>query len=372
MVYFALAFSRPLQNLWLLTASLAFYAWGEPIFVFFLVVFIIVNWALGLKIARTVGSAGPLALTVGLNLALLFFSKYLGMIITTLNYLLNMNFPSFYPSAFPLGVSFFTLQAISYAVDIHRREAEPLKSPISLGLYLSFFPLMVAGPVVHFADISGQLAARQSSWSKFSLGSLRLVTGLAKYALLAVPLGHIADRIFGLSSLGVMVTVPALLALMGLVAFAFHLYFFLSGFADMAIGLGLIFGFEFRENFDYPYWATSLTEFWQKWNISVVTWFDKYFFQPLRASRTSPGRAPGRKTYSYGFDLVLVWILFGLWNGPDWTFCLWGPFRALFCCLKTLPRFRKAMSRYLSSGSTWSLFFCSVGRFFGPGICTTP
>ncbi len=366
-VYFLLSFSRRLQNYWLLAASLALYAWGEPAFVLALLLSVLVNWSLGRAITDPDREKARSALVAAVvfNLVLLFFSKYLGLVISTINYLFNAHLPGPAPESFPLGVSFFTLQAISYAMDLYHREAETADGPASLGLYLAFFPIQAAGPLPLYRDIAGQLWSRKANWPLFASGCRRFIIGLAKNVLLAGSLGQVADHVFTLSSLSPAATVPVLLALLGLVAFGLHFYYYLSGCADMAIGLGRFFGFELKENFNEPYTASSLTDFWRRWNISVITWFNIYLLAPLRQRRgpVQPG-APEANNHVFGRDILTVWVLFGLWNGAEWTFCLWGALHGFFLLVENVARldrrpgfgFFKHLYTLAFVTVTWSFF----------------
>lgn len=349
--YFLLGFSLRLQNAFLLLVSLALYAWGQAYFVFVLLAVIIFNWLIGVLMAGRggedrSGSASLLTLGLAVNLAVLVFSQYRGLVCDTVRFFIAQNpgpAASVVDSGLTPGVSIFTLMAVSYLVDIHRRRAEPLASPLDLGLYLSFFPIQAAGPLLHYSDLAAQLRARKTSWAMFSDGLSRLVIGLAKNVILAVTMGDIAGRIFGLSGYAVGESIPSLLALVGLLAFALYIYFYFSSLSDLAIGLGLIFGFRIKENFNYPYAADSLTDFWQRWNISAVSWFKEYFFEPLRKKRLGDAGQETVTSYLYVRDLLVVWIFFGLWHGPKWGLCLWGLFHGIVLLFENifLPRIKK-------------------------------
>ncbi len=348
LLYSLVSFSRRAQNVCLLVASLFLYAWGEPVFVLVLMLSILVNWTLGRRIARLNrvsasrrAARATVALAVALNGLLLIGGRYVAFLADTINYIFRSDLVWADLTDFPLGLSIFTLMAISSIVDIYRREAEALPSPLAYGLYLSFFPIMAAGPVIHYADVAPQIYGRRASWSLFSSGCTRLVIGLAKIVILAAVLGQLADNVFSLSALGVAMTVPASLALLGAAAFALSWYHLLSGYADMAIGLGRMFGFDLKENFNHPYAASSMTDFWRRWNISAVGWFTKYLFEPLRRRRSEPARDDRNQNFRYTSDLLLVWLLFGLWNGAGWTFCLWGGLNCLLLLFEGVTRFRE-------------------------------
>jgi alginate O-acetyltransferase complex protein AlgI len=313
--YGPLRATRRGQNLFLLIASLFFYAFGEPRFVLVMMGSILVNWLLGLWAGRrrAAGRSSRVAVVcaVALNLALLFVFKYLTFVLTSLNQLgARLVIPGI---SLPIGISFFTFQALSYVIDVHRGKVEVQRSLLSLGLYISFFPQLIAGPIVKYAAVADQLKNRRESWSLFSSGVCRFLTGLGKKVLLSNALAVVADAAFAAGD-----GLTTALAWLGSLCYTLQIYYDFSGYSDMAIGLGRMFGFQLPENFDHPYAAASITEFWRRWHISLSSWFRDYVYIPLGGNRVSKGR--------HTFNLLAVWVLTGVWHGAGWTFLLWGLF----------------------------------------------
>lgn len=306
------------KNIFLLLASLLFYSWGEGRLVLLMIASIFINYSLGLwmekqKDVKT--KKRGLILGVFANLALLFFFKYANFFAANLNIELC-------PIHLPIGISFFTFQAISYIVDVYRGKAEVQRNPLRVALYISLFPQLIAGPIVRYETIAAQLKQRNHSLENISAGAQRFVIGLAKKVLIADTLGYTADQIFGLS--------PTLLgpdaAWLGVLCYAFQIYFDFSAYSDMAIGLGLIFGFNIPENFQYPYISRSLREFWRRWHISLSTWFRDYLYIPLGGNQRGAVRTH--------FNLFLVFLLCGFWHGASWNFIVWGLFHGIFLILE--------------------------------------
>jgi len=323
----ALHFAAPkrLRNVVLLVASLFFYTWGEPKQFTLMLISIGLNHALGLMAAATrrrptVGR-WVVAVTVASNLGLLAYYKYAGFLIDSLNSLLTLGgWPEVVHSsvALPIGISFYTFQAMSYVIDVYRGEAQAQRNPINTALYISLFPQLIAGPIVRYVDVAAQIDERTVTLAGFAEGVRRFVIGLAKKVLLANALATGADAIFDLSDSGLSFGV----AWLGIVCYALQLYFDFSGYSDMAIGLGEMFGFRFAENFNYPYISRSITDFWRRWHLSLSTWFRDYLYVPLGGNRLGPTR-----TY---LNLLTVFLLCGLWHGANWTFLLWGAFHGAF------------------------------------------
>ncbi|MCI5147940.1 MAG: MBOAT family protein [Candidatus Electrothrix sp. MAN1_4] len=316
---------RAMKNIILLLCSLFFYAWGEILYVLVMVASIFSNYFFGRLLGNKKRNQQKrkiyVALGITVNLALLIFFKYSNFIIENLNKLLvTVDIAPVHldPVHLPLGISFFTFQAISYLVDVYRKEVPAQKNILNLSLYISLFPQLIAGPIVRYHDIALQLTGRLHSLDLFSSGVKRFVYGLAKKMLLANPLGEVADSIFALS--GNDLTLP--LAWIGIFSYTLQIFFDFSGYSDMAIGLGRMFGIRFQENFNYPYIARSLREFWRRWHISLSTWFRDYLYIPLGGSRV-----PTSRVY---FNLLIVFILTGLWHGANWNFLLWGLFHGVF------------------------------------------
>ena len=305
---------RRQQNLFLLLSSLFFYAWGEWRFLPLMLLSIAMNYAFGLWVHRCRLKGQPtkpaVATAVGCNLALLFVFKYLSFTLESLNALgLGLRVPQI---TLPIGISFFTFQALSYVLDVAAGRVEVQRSALDLGLYISFVPQLIAGPIVKYSTVAKEIRGRQESWADFSSGCSRFLMGLGKKVLLANQLAVVADRVFS--------TAPAALstpmAWLGAVCYTLQIYYDFSGYSDMAIGLGRMFGFHFLENFDHPYAATSVTQFWRRWHISLSTWFRDYLYIPLGGNRVSVGK--------HIRNLLIVWLLTGLWHGANWTFVVWG------------------------------------------------
>ena len=319
---------RRLRNGVLLLASLLFYAWGEPRFVLVMLASILANYGLGLLVERTRGRASMrtvLGATVAVNIGLLVVFKYGGFLGRNVNELLSAvgGSPLRVPDiALPIGISFFTFQAMSYVIDVARADARVQRNPLEVALYISLFPQLIAGPIVRYRDIARQLDERRGSLAQFASGVERFVVGLAKKVLIANTVALPCDRIFALPS--DRLTAP--LAWLAVVCYTLQIYFDFSGYSDMAIGLGRMFGFEFLENFRFPYVADTIKEFWRRWHISLSTWFRDYLYIPIGGNRGSEPR-----TYA---NLVIVFFLCGLWHGAAWTFVAWGLFHGAFLVLE--------------------------------------
>ena len=309
--------SRLLQNIFLLFASLFFYAWGEPKFVLVMIASIVVNWFFGLIISKKrdnkIISKLIIALDVAFNLSLLFVFKYLTFAGNVFNDITGMNLtiPSI---ALPIGISFFTFQAMSYVIDVYRQKGEVQTNILYVGLYISFFPQLIAGPIVRYETIADEIKNRKETVDDFFNGFARFVVGLSKKVLLANSFAILADQTFDSAKNGDSISV--MFSWLGAIAYTLQIFFDFSGYSDMAIGLGRMFGFHFLENFDYPYISTSITEFWRRWHISLGTWFRDYLYIPLGGSRCGKARNI--------FNLFVVWFLTGLWHGANFTFIAWG------------------------------------------------
>ncbi len=323
-----LAAGAKCRNILLLAASLLFYAWGEGVYLVLMLASIGINYLGG----RLIGAASSLSerrlwliLSVILNLLLLGYFKYANFIADNLNILLNtINLGSIElsPVRLPIGISFFTFQALSYIIDVFRKEVKPQGNVLNLALYISLFPQLIAGPIVRYHDIDKQISNRKTSIADLANGIERFIFGLSKKVLLANPVGEIAVRIFALPESEL--TTP--LAWLGAVAYTLQIYFDFSGYSDMAIGLGRMFGFRFLENFNYPYISRSIREFWRRWHISLSTWFRDYVYIPLGGNRYGSIRT--------GIHLVTVFLLCGLWHGAAWTFVIWGLYHGLFLSIE--------------------------------------
>ena len=303
------------RNVILLLASLVFYAWGEPVYLFLMLLSILFNYFSGLDIARNLqdkrAAKRSLVFNLIINLAVLGFFKYEGFVLDTLNGILPVHI-SYHALPLPIGISFYTLQILSYIIDVYRGNVKVQTNLPNFALYVTMFPQLIAGPIVQYADVDEQLASRKVSWTKFGEGSMYFIRGLAKKVLLANTSGMIFTEVSGLAKGNIAV----MTAWLGAFAYMFQIYFDFSGYSDMAIGLGKMFGFEFNMNFNYPYVSKSITEFWRRWHISLSSWFRDYVYIPLGGNRVSK--------IKHIRNLLIVWFLTGLWHGAAWNFVAWG------------------------------------------------
>ena len=316
-----------LRNAVLLVASLIFYSWGEPVYVFLMLYSACFNWFMARDIHRRkkAGKSGTpdLIFTIAVDLLILSFFKYFGFAMDNINSIFGLNI-HYTALALPIGISFYTFQAMSYIFDVYRDKVRAQRSLFRFTLYLSFFPQLIAGPIVKYRDISKQLTSRESSIGQIGDGASRFVVGLGKKVLLANNLGALHAAVLALPESNISV----LSYWIGIFAFTMQIYFDFSGYSDMAIGLGRMFGFRFNENFRHPYVSGSITEFWRRWHISLSTWFREYLYYPLGGNRVSVPR--------HIFNLVVVWALTGLWHGASWTFVVWGLY---YCFLLILEKY---------------------------------
>ena len=319
---------RRWKNAVLFLCSLLFYGWSEPIYLFLMLASISSAYGFGFLIWRNRDQNPRRArlwmwLSVGVSLSFLFFFKYYNFFAENLSRLLFLTVPMLDGLRLPIGISFYTFQIISYTVDLWRKNCRLQRNYVSFGAYVTLFPQLVAGPIVRYSDVDHDLTARRETLSDFSQGALRFSVGLSKKVLLGDPLAAAYLYCRSMATL----TPTTLGAWMVALFFTLHLYYDFSGYSDMAIGLGRMLGFHFPENFNYPYIARSITEFWRRWHISLSTWFREYIYIPLGGNRRGRGR-----TY---LNLAVVWILTGLWHGADWNFVLWG---AYFCLILILEK----------------------------------
>jgi len=337
-VYFLLGLSklygRAAQNLVLLVASLLFYAWGEPTFVFILMGSIVANWIFGLLVDRYRGRDVIVRLILVsmlvVNLGVLFAYKYVAFAVVNVNAVFGTGW-AIPKVLLPIGISFFTFQAISYVVDVHRGITKVQRNLISLALFISFFPQLTAGPIVRYQTIAEQLLNRRESLDKFCEGFCRFLVGLAKKVIIANQLGVISGVMFNLESNPAPGGVNAWL---GVISFTLQIYYDFSAYSDMALGLSRMFGFELLENFNYPYQSRSISEFWRRWHISLGSFFRDYVYFPLGGSRV---KTRGRLI----LNLSIVWFLTGLWHGASYNFILWGLWFLVFIVIEKLTGFEK-------------------------------
>ena len=324
---------RPFRNLILFVSSLIFYAWGEPVYVVIMLFSTIVDYTHGRLVQRYLDEGNQknakraVASSMVINLSLLAFFKYSDFIISNINHIAGSNIPLLELSL-PIGISFYTFQTMSYTVDVYRGQAKVQKNLVSFGAYVALFPQLIAGPIVQYKTIAEQLDHRKETTNLFADGIVRFMTGLGKKVLLANSIGLLWDQISNMS----FATMPVVTAWIGAAAFAFQIYFDFSGYSDMAIGLGKMFGFEFLENFNYPYLSRSITEFWRRWHISLGSWFRDYVYIPLGGNRCSRGKQIR--------NIAVVWLLTGLWHGASWNFVLWGVYFGVLLLIEKLFLFR--------------------------------
>ena len=354
---------RRCRNVLLLVSSLIFYGWGEPKYVLLMLVSILLNYFCGLAAARQQSRQrsvrGVLIVGVVLNLGMLGFFKY-G----------KFFFGSAFPDIpLPIGISFYIFQAMSYLIDVCRREVEVQKNVLTFGTYVTLFPQLIAGPIVRYRDVAEMLESRRENLPQFSRGVQRFVVGLSKKVLLA--------NTFGAAWNALQVTTGTAAAWLGLLCYTLQIYFDFSGYSDMAIGLGQLFGFIFLENFNYPYISASITEFWRRWHISLSTWFKEYVYIPLGGNRKGLARQI--------FNILVVWLLTGLWHGASWNFVLWGGYYAALLILEKcwllkagekLPLLLRRMLTMVLVMLGWALFYFenlgALGAFLGRLFTAVP
>lgn len=320
LVYFLVP--KALKNAVIFLFSLVFYAWGEPVYIVLMLFSILYNYVAGIEIAyhrkwkdkRWVNITFWMAVAV--NLGVLGFFKYYGFLLQNLNAILPFDIP-FRELPLPIGISFYTFQTLSYIIDVYRDKVKVQRNLISFGAYISMFPQLIAGPIVRYADVEEQLQNRRVSMLKFGDGVTWFLCGLGKKVLLANNIGMAYDAIAALPA----DRLSAATAWIGCAAYTFQIYFDFSGYSDMAIGLGKMFGFDFMRNFQYPYTSESITDFWRKWHISLSSWFREYVYIPLGGNRVSKGK--------HIRNILVVWLLTGLWHGAAWKFVVWGLYYGL-------------------------------------------
>ena len=341
--YFIVPFK--LKNLVLLVFSLVFYSWGEPRYIFLMMFSIAIAFAEGLLIEKADGKKAKwvLAGACTIHCALLIYYKYAGFFAENLN-MLGFNIPLL-KVALPIGISFYTFQILSYLVDVYRKDCKAQKNIISFGAYVSMFPQLIAGPIVRYIDIAKQLEHREHTIEKISLGIRRFILGLSKKVILANSLGELCS-IFRMSSDG-----SVLYYWLYALAFVLQIYFDFSGYSDMAIGLGKIFGFDFTENFRYPYMSRSISEFWRRWHISLGSWFRDYIYIPLGGNKVKKGR--------WLINITIVWFLTGLWHGAAWNFVIWGLMFAVLLLIEKIG-FSKVLEKHSIISHVYVIFMVLV------------
>lgn len=346
------------RNLVLFISSLFFYAWGEPVYVVLILLSTVVDYTAGRLVAHCQkkdnvgGAAGAVAFSVILNLGLLGFFKYGDFFLQMFHRMTGVSVPHL-DVALPIGISFYTFQTMSYTIDVYRKDAQVQKNFIAFGAYVALFPQLIAGPIIRYKDVARQLSERRETADLFSRGILRFMVGLGKKVLLANQIGMLWDEIAAMNA-GSLTTVAAWL---GIFAFTLQIYFDFSGYSDMALGLGAMFGFTFPENFRYPYESKSITEFWRRWHISLGTWFREYVYIPLGGNR--------RGILRQMFNIAVVWGLTGLWHGAYGNFVLWGIYYGILlvtekclwnCVIEKIPALLRHLYTWLFVMVGWSLF----------------
>lgn len=352
------------KNVILVISSLIFYAWGEPVWVLALLFSAAIDYVNGLIIHKFFGkwqAKAALVSSLVLNLGLLATFKYMGFFIDNINAIFHIHIP-FQGFNLPLGISFYTFQTLSYTIDMYRGEVKVQKNPISFLCYVSMFPQLVAGPIVRYSDIETQINDRKVTLKGFEYGIIRFTQGMFKKVVLANGAGAIASSILD----GNLTDIPALTAWLGILMYAFQIYFDFSGYSDMAIGLGRMFGFKFLENFNYPYIAKNVTDFWRRWHISLSTFFRDYVYIPLGGNRKHQV-----------FNIMVVWMLTGFWHGASWNFVLWGLYYGILLIIEKkafdgglmrMPAFFGILYNAIVVLIGWALFyytdFSRLGQFF--------
>ncbi len=336
-LYFLVRKNITMANLLLLLSSIIFYAWGEPNYVFIMLGTILINYVGAICINKYPKHKKIALLTTILaNLGILFYFKYFNFVMENINSVIGTNF-SFLEVIMPIGISFYTFQALSYVIDVYYKKVNVQKNIYKLALYITLFPQLVAGPIIKYHDVANQIDKRKITFNQFSYGIKRFIIGLSKKVLIANTMGAIADAIFAQPvydfSTGV--------AWLGALAYTFQIFYDFSGYSDMAIGLGHMFGFKFLENFNYPYISKSITEFWRRWHISLSTWFKEYLYIPLGGNRISKYR-----TY---LNLFIVFLATGIWHGAEWTFVIWGLWHGAFIIFERITNLHKRIGGITSS-----------------------
>ena len=358
---------RVLRNPVLFLVSLVFYGWGEPVYLLLMLAVILLNYGFGLWIwalrRKGKGAKAVLAAGVAANLLLLGYFKYASFLMSAISTVIpGLQRISVPQVELPIGISFYIFQSMNYIIDIYRDDAPVQKNPLTFGTYVALFPQLIAGPIVRYRDVAQQLSSRRENLNDFSSGVLLFIVGLSKKVLLANPMGEAWLQLQCETGLAA--------AWIGLAAYTLQIYFDFSGYSDMARGLGRMFGFEFLENFRYPYISVSVTEFWRRWHISLSTWFREYVYIPLGGNRRGKGRQL--------LNLLIVWFLTGLWHGASWNFALWGLYYAvllileklfLLRVLEKLPKPARHLYTLLVVMIGWALFYFedlgALGEFMG-------
>ena len=343
------------QNIFLLIASFLFYAYGEPVYVLLLLFSVLMNYAFGLLIENKREDI-PICRTVFIiavvcNIALLGWFKYANFILNTIDHLLPFIKLPRASVSLPIGISFFTFQALSYIIDLYKGHYRAEKNPLALALYISFFPQLIAGPIVRYIDIAAMIRERSVGIEDVAIGFRRFITGLGKKVIIANVLAAPVEKIFASGAENITFATGWLVVIL----YGLQIYYDFSGYSDMAIGLGRMFGFKFKENFDYPYISTSIREYWRRWHISLSSWFREYVYIPLGGNRKGETRTM--------INLLIVFGLTGLWHGASWNFVGWGLFHGVFIVIERAG-FSKVLDRFRAFGHFYTILVISVGWVF--------
>lgn len=346
------AVPRKFKNAVLLLFSLVFYAWGEPIYVFLMLGSIAVAYVTGLLCDKE-KYKGKLPLVsmisaIVWNMGLLLFFKYTNFFITNANSLFDLNITPL-KLTLPIGISFYSFQTLSYVIDVYKGEVRPQRNFLNLATYVTLFPQLIAGPIVRYQTIEDQLSGRKESLEKFARGVKRFSVGLGKKVILANNIGALFDEI----SKSPQSELSVAASWMGIIAFTFQIYFDFSGYSDMAIGLGNMFGFNFLENFKYPYVSDSITEFWRRWHISLSSWFRDYVYIPLGGNRKGKVRQC--------FNIMIVWFLTGFWHGANWNFMIWGVYFGIILLCEKLFLLKALGKLPAAARHIYALFLIIIG-----------
>lgn len=340
-----------LANIFLLVLSIIFYAWGEPVYIFLMMFSILVNWLLGIGVERfSKNKKIILMIGVSINLLLLGYFKYAGMLVDMANAVLGTEIKE--PEiALPIGISFFTFQALSYVIDVYRGECKAQTNLFKLALYVSFFPQLIAGPIVKYKDVNEQIDHRTLSIGQTAEGIRRFCYGLGKKVLISNVLAAGADAIYAME----ISEITSIMAWLASLLYTFQIYYDFSGYSDMAIGIGKMLGFEFKENFNYPYTSFSIREFWRRWHISLSSWFKEYVYIPLGGNRKGV-----KRTY---INLGAVFLLTGIWHGADVSFVLWGLYHGFFNVIERLG-FEKILKKSKVFSWIYTFMVVNIGWIF--------
>ncbi len=345
--------SKAIPNTLLFISSLIFYAWGEPVYVVLMIFSTVVDYTHGMMVERSLAKGNKKTAKAAvissmiINLALLGFFKYSDFLIANVNGIFGTAIPLL-NLPLPIGISFYTFQTMSYTVDVYRGQAKAQHNILSFGAYVALFPQLIAGPIVQYKTVAEELNTRKENTDDFSSGVTRFITGVGKKVLLANSAGVIWDTVLAMNT----DTMPALTAWIGILAYTFQIYFDFSGYSDMAIGLGRMFGFHFLENFNYPYMSKSVTEFWRRWHISLGSWFKEYVYIPLGGNRKGPVK--------HIRNIFVVWLLTGVWHGANWNFIIWGVYFGILLLIEKffLLKFMQKLPSFL--GHVYTMFLVII------------